>query len=203
MPEICGELNNGQDNSCPDLQKGYFQEIKLANFDDIEVKEMTIDNTVGSERFRAKVGLKEGKSAFSFKGIGRGNSIRGWYSFAVDDNNMPIYTHHVQIIITGVTEAQKNIIDGLSSGLIVAFAKLKNWETPEAGELVPAVEVFGLTNGLVAQPYDYNIAETGGVVVIELASSEGFEEPKPSYIYESETAGGELADWDSDFENPA
>ena len=198
---ICGKLNGGQDNSCPTLVKGHFQEIKIANFEDVEVREVAIDCETATKTFNAKVSLKEDAVAYSFTGVGRGNSVRAWYSFDVDDNQIPIYTHHVQIIVTGATEEQKCILKGLGSGLFVAFAKLKSWETPESG-IVPAVEVYGLSNGLVAQPYDYNLAESGGVIVIELASSEGYEEPDPSYIYSSPTAGSELEDWDADFVGP-
>lgn len=199
---ICGKLNAGQDNACPTLVKGYFQEIKLANFEDVDVKEINVAcEETGAKSFNAKVSLKENTTAYSFSGVGRGNTIRAWYSFDVDDNQIPMYTHHVQIIVTGATEEQKCIIKGLGSGLFVAFAKLKSW-APSTDGIVPAIEVFGLSNGVVAQPYDYNIAETGGVIVIELASSQGFEEPDPSYIYSSDTPGSELEDWDEDFKGP-
>lgn len=199
---ICGELNKGQDNACPTLQKGYIQELQLANFNDVEIKEVDVDCESETNRFRAKVGLKEGKTAFSFSGVGRGNNIRAWYSFDVDDNGMPFYTHHVQIILTGATEEQKCIVKGLGAGLFVAFARLRSYTDPVTSDVVPAVEVFGLVNGLAAVPYDYNLAETGGVTTIELASNEGFEEPDPSYIYSSPTAGSEIEDWESRFAGP-
>lgn len=198
---ICGKLYNGQLNDCPDLVKGYIQEIKIANFEDVELIEIEDTCDTANGNYNAKVTLKEGTKAFAFSSVARGSSIRGWVNFDVDDNQMPFFRHHVQIVLTGVTEEGKCILRGLASGLFVAFTRLRKYETPETG-IVPAIEVFGLGNGLVAQPFDFNISETGGVAVIELASAEGFEESGPGYIYSAAVAGGEIADWDSDFAGP-
>lgn len=199
---ICGYLHNGQDNSCPTLQKGYIQELKLINFEDIDTFEVdsTCDET--ESKHRVSFTLKEGTSAVPFVGISSGNSIRGWYSKTRDDNGYPMYVHHVQVIITRATEEQKCILKNLDSGLFVAVARLRSYESPEVGEVAQALEVYGFGNGLTTDDYDYDITENGGVTVVEMISQDMFEESQVPYMYASATEGSEIEDWEANFATP-
>ena len=200
---ICGQLNKGQDNSCPTLQKGYIQEAKIINFNDTETFEITSSCDETESKHRINFALKEGAKAYAFAGNASGNAIRGWYSKSVDDNGYPMYVHHVQIVLTGVTEEQKCILRNLDVGLYYVAVKLRNYVT-DAGvsEIQEAIEVYGFGNGMTTADYDYDITETGGVVVIELTSQEGMKEGDIPYMYVSATEGSEIEDWDSDFETP-
>lgn len=199
--DYCGILNKGQDNACPTLQKGYVQEVKLANFADIDTYTITKDCDVSSKH-RVALTLKTGATTYSFTGNQRGTSIRSWYSKTSDDNGYPMYTHHVQIVITRVTEEQKCILKALDNGLFVAFTKLRNYDNANANDIQEAIEVYGFGNGLSTGDYDYNIAETGGVTLIDLTSQEGMEESDIPFMYASATPGSEIEDWESDFATP-
>ena len=120
---ICGKLYSGQDNACVTLQKGYIQEVKLINFQDIDTFTVTSTCDETESKHRVSFALKEGAEAIPFVGIGSGNSIRGWYSKTRDDNGYPMYVHHLQIIITRVTEEQKCILKNLDNGLYILSAQ--------------------------------------------------------------------------------
>lgn len=196
---ICGYLNEGQDNSCPTLQKGYIQELQLINFEDVDDFTITKECDEATPKHRVAFSLKEGTKSVTFAGIRAGNQIRAWYSKSRDDNGFPMYTHHVQVIITRATEAQKCILKSLDSGLFIAAARLRNYESAQSGEITEAVEILGFGNGLTTADYDYNITENGGVTVIEMVSQEGMEESDVPYMYVAATEGSEIEDWDDNF----
>ena len=200
---ICGKLYSGQDNACVTLQKGYIQEVKLINFQDVDTFDVTSEHDETESKHRVSFALKAGAEAIPFAGIGSGNSIRGWYSKTRDDNGYPMYVHHLQIIITRVTEEQKAILKNLDNGLYIGVAKLRSYESPESGGITEAIEVYGFGNGLSTDDYDYDITENGGVTVIDMISQESFEEPQIPYMYASATEGSELEDWDENFAGPS
>jgi len=200
MAEICGKLKSGQDNACPEnIVKGYVQEIVLVNLDDVKERGISSICDGTDTEHRAGVVLDVGTQGYRFTGAKLGNQIRGWSSKSVDDSGYPIYTHHVQIILLGVNEEQKCILKNLDFGLYAGFLKLKSYPDAVATEIQEAVEIFGLKNGMGTADYDYDITESNGVIVIELFSSEGNEEPAPPYMYVSETIGNEVTDFDDEF----
>lgn len=199
MADICGKLKSGQDNACPEnIVKGYVQEVVLTNFEDVKENGITSE-CAETPKYRAAMLLEEDTKGFRFTGARSGNKIRGWSSKSRDDNGYPIYVHHVQIILIGVSEAQKCILKNLDLGLYVAALKLKSYPTPAASEIEEAIEVFGIQNGLSTADYDYDITEQNGVIVIELASQDGSEEPAIPYMYVSQTEGSEVSDFDDEF----
>lgn len=200
MAEICGKLKSGQDNACPEyIVKGYIQEIVFMNFDDVKEKGKDSECDGATPKHRAAVLLEDDTKGYRFTGARAGNQIRGWYSKATDDNGYPIYTHHVQLIMLGVNEEQKCQLKNLDLGLYVAALRLKTYPDAVATELVEAIEIYGLDNGLVTADYDYDITESNGVMVIELTSQEGQEESTLPYMYLSQTEGDEVDDFDDEF----
>lgn len=194
---VCGKIKKGQDNTCGDgIVKGYIQEAVIINFSDVKSKGVDVD--CDSDKYQAKMVLENSTTGYAFEAMPAGTVIRGWTSKTRDDNGYPVYTHNVQIVITGVTQEQKCILSGLDKGLYVVALKLKKYDDTSGG-LVEAVEIYGLGNGMTTADYDYNIVEEGGVVPITLSSLEGQEEADLPYIYASGTPGDEAEDFDARF----
>lgn len=199
---ICSKIYNGQDISCGITQKGYIQDLVLVNFSDIIEKGIDKECTDAASKYRATPVLAEGAKGVLFRGPAAGNVWRILTNKTRDDNGFPNYEHGANILFSGVTEEQKCALASLDKGLVVAFGKLKTYAEPAgAGEMIPAIEIAGLNNGLTTGDYAYDIVETGGVVPLELRSPANSLESDLPYIYASPEPGSELIDFEELFEN--
>ena len=192
ITSICGALNAGQDMTCIDsLVRKYAQQIVLMNKNDIDpatiVKPVSTDETCD---YRVKFDLKSLKKGFRFSLNDSATIIKGFYDKSVDQYGNPTYKHSVKILIMGVSEESKCILRALDKSSLVAALQIGN-----------EIEIFGLDNGLTSGDYTFDVAEGGGAVQITLASSDENLEAAIPYLYESTTPGGEIADFDSNFEN--
>jgi len=99
-------------------------------------------------------------------------------------DNLPQYSHVVNILLAGISEASKCILKQLD--LSDYFAALQHHNG--------LVEIFGFEYGLTTSDYSYNIQSGNGGGVITLRSMSEALEDEPPFIY-----GGSQTDFDNDF----
>src|SRR5699024_10406218 len=123
--------------------------------------------------------LKSGKTGYRISGIEAGSSFFGSYSKTRDDHGYPVYTHNVSLLISGVTEQSKCILDSLDAGNYIAVMQYTDG----------TVVVYGANNGLSTGDYDYSPQENAGGGVIVMSSPEVAPENTLPLIYKSATPG--------------
>jgi hypothetical protein len=198
ITSICGILKNGQDASCTAPVRKFYQQAVFINISDIEKNSIQIsvpDNNPDPENpicpYRVNFSLKEGKTGIRFVGSESGSTYKGYFEKTVSDLGYVQYKHNAQILIVGSNEQAKCILDSLGKGKFVAVYQLYDG----------TVEVYGITNGLSAGDYTYDIQEGGGGTAIVLSSMENAPENYIPLVYKSNVVGGENADFDSNFAN--
>jgi hypothetical protein len=194
IQSICATLFAGFDSSCDSPVRKYYQQAVVINKSDIETFTITPPTKTATPEcfYTVAFTLKTGKTGYWFAGPEAGSSFLGFYDKSRSDLGHPQYIHSAQILITGVDEASKCVLDSLDKGSFVAAYQLKDG----------TVEIFGIQQGLTTGDYTYNIQEGGGGTPIVLASLEDAPETYLPLVYEAAVPGQETADFDSLFANP-
>ena len=188
---ICAELQDGFDLSCiRNLVKKYAQEAVIINYNDIDRAASTTSLVDGVTcDYTVQLTLKAGKSGVRIKLPGSGNSIKGFTAKSKTDNGFVQYLHQVQILATGVTAAQKCILDKLDHGSYVIALQATDG----------TVEIYGFQNGLTTGDYTLDLVEGGGATLIPLQSDETAQEDFLPLVYKPQTGGNAVADFDELF----
>ena len=188
---ICAELQDGFDLSCiRNLVKKYAQEAVIINYNDIDRAASTTSLVDGVTcDYTVQLTLKAGKSGVRIKLPGSGNSIKGFTAKSKTDNGFVQYLHQVQILATGVTAAQKCILDKLDHGSYVIVLQATDG----------TVEIYGFQNGLTTGDYTLDLVEGGGATLIPLQSDETAQEDFLPLVYKPQTGGNAVADFDELF----
>jgi len=194
VTSVCGTLRNGQDNSCPTtIQRKYYQQAVIINRTSINYTDAVYGVPTEEEcGYNVQFALKTGETGYRISGSEQGSSFKGFYDKSLSDLGNVQYAHQVQLLIMGVSEETKCILNALDQGSFVVA--LQN------GDIV---EIFGFNNGLGTGDYTYDVQENGGGTLITLTSAEDNNESKLPMVYKSETTGGEIADFDALFANTA
>lgn len=196
LTSICGTLTAGQDNSCLTVvQRKYYQQLVLINRSSIDPDSIVV--TVPTEEapecaYNVQFSLKDGETGYRFTANESGSSIKGFFDKSRDDNGNLQYNHQVQALIMNVLEESKCILSALDKGNFVAA--LQNGNT---------IEIFGLYNGLTTGDYTFDTQEGGGGTLITLSNLEDNQESFLPFVYKSDPAGSEIADFDANFSNIA
>jgi len=191
---ICGTLKNGQDAACVAPVRRFFQQAVLINKSDIDTT--TVVLSVPTDElcaYNVQFALKDGKTGYRFVGSESGSTYKGYFDKTLSDLGYPQYKHNSQILVIGSTEEVKCILDSLSKGKYVAVYQFTDG----------TVEVYGFENGLSTGDFTYDVQEGGGGTAIVLSSMDIAPENYVPLVYKSLVEGGETADFDSNFENPA
>lgn len=190
VTSVCGKLISGMDLTCLDLVRKYYQQIVLINKADIATYE--VEKPSATEcKYSVKFTLKTGATGYRIASNEGGNGIFGSVDKKKGALGAPEYVHKIQIIMAGITEQSKCMLDALDRNSYVAALQATDG----------TVEVFGMVNGLGTGDYTYNIQENGGATFIPLNSDENAPEGMLPLIYKSNTAGSESADFDAAFAN--
>mgnify|MGYP003582858913 CR=1 FL=1 len=191
---ICAEITGEVDLSCVrTLPKKYFQEVVVINFNDIDRAASTVNATDASCDYSVSLVLKEGKKGVMIKLPESGGTIKGTYAKTTSDLGFPQYQHVVNILLAGITAEIKCKLDKLDRGKYVIATQLADG----------TVEIWGYENGLGTGDYTWDIVEGGGATVIPMQSREGEEESMISLLYKAAVPGGENADFNEQFAQPA
>lgn len=183
---------NGLDLSCVAPPRKYYQQLVVINKVDIEDIEKILPTEEEGCAYRVKFNLKPGTTGYRISGATGGSSFFGSVDKSISDLGYPQYIHNASMLMAGLSEEAKCIMDSLGKGQFVAAYQLTDG----------TVEIYGIDNGLTAGDYTYDIQGGGGGTPIVLSSSEDAPEPLLPLIYESAVPGAEGADFDSAFENP-
>jgi len=199
---ICGKIFKGQDSSCEVQQKGHEQELVVMNYDDLDTLTITRDCTAETSQYRVTFTLKPGATGVKFIGPAAGNMMKGQVAKTRADNGLTEYQHMAHILMAGINEDQKCILDALDKGRAFVAMKIRNYKRNPPSGLNEAIEIYGIGQGMVTSDYTYDLTEGGGLVDITLNSQEGAFENNLPYIYEAPEAGMEIVDFDALFANP-
>lgn len=183
----CEKLRQGLIQDCLVPVKRYYQQVVLINREDINNKQiLTSFETIEGEyvcRHRVVFDLKEGKTGYRFSMGETANSIYGMFD-KTEVENIPQYTHSVNIVVSGISEDVKCILKQLDYGDYFAALQAYNG----------TVEIFGFEYGLTTAGYGYDIQNNGGSTIIKLTSVNDSLEDEPPFLY-----GGNPEDFDTDF----
>lgn len=189
VTSICGTLKNGQDASCISPIRRYFQQAVVINKSDILSFVITAPSgALGVCAYNVTFTLKPGKAGFRFSGPEGGSTYKGFFDKSQSDLGYAQYAHSVQMLIVGVDEASKCVLDALGKGSYVVAIQVGN-----------IVEIYGMENGLVAGDYTYDPQEGGGGAAIGLASAETAPELRLPLVYKSAIVNQEVVDFDANF----
>lgn len=193
IQSLCAKLFNGFDASCDAPTRKYYQQAVLINKSDIETYTITKpDYGTPTCNYKVAFTLKSGATGYKFIGPEAGSNYFGSYDKTRNDLGYAQYIHNTQILIAGVDETTKCILDSLDKGSFVVALQLKDG----------TVEIYGVVNGLTTGDYTYNIQEGGGGTSVQLSSLEDAPESSLPFVYESAVPGSESADFDANFSNP-
>ena len=193
IESICAKLTTGFDASCEAPARKFHQQAILINKDDIDPASVTVTKpAAGVCNYNIQFALKPGTTGYAFLGPAAGNTFRGSHSKTRSDLGFPQYVHNAQLLIVGVSEASKCILDGLDKGNFVVAMQLTDG----------TVEIYGFTNGLTTGDYDYNIADGGGGTPVILSSLEDSPENDLPFVYAPAAGGDANADFGALFANP-
>lgn len=190
IQSLCAKLFNGLDVSCDAPVRKYYQQAVIINKSDIDDYTITLPNAETEEcDYKVTFELKAGKTGYRILGAEAGSSFYGSTDKSRSDLGYAQYIHNVGILVAGVTEDVKCILDSLDKGSFVVALQLKDG----------TVEIYGIVNGLTTGDYSYNIQEGGGGTQIILSSLEDAPESNLPLIYESAVPGQENEDFDDAF----
>lgn len=190
---LCAKLVNGLDVSCESPVRKYYQQAVLINKTDIEDYTITPPAPEYDQcNYTVTFELGSGTTGYRIIGPQGGSSFFGSVEKSRNDLGYPQYLHVPSILIAGVTEEVKCILDSLDKGSFVVAMQLTDG----------TVEIFGMENGLTTGDYTYDIQGGGGGTAIVLSSLEDAPERYLPLIYESDTPGNEGIDFDDAFANP-
>jgi len=185
---ICKKLIAGASLGCDSsLNKRYAQEVVVINKDDLTsiVKTISADTKyTHSVTFEMKASAK----GFKFVMPANGSGVFGSVEKSTSDLGLVQYNHIANMLMFGVDETSKGILESFDKGRYVVAMKIGN-----------VVEIYGIDNGLSTADYTLDIQGGAGASAIQLSSGEGFEESNLPLVYTAGVGGDPLADFDSAF----
>lgn len=190
VTNTCAKLVNGYDTGCNPPVRKYYQQAVLINKTDID--EFTItppDSETETCNYKVNLTLKAGTTGYRISGPEAGTSFFGSFDKSRSDLGFPQYIHNASILLAGVSEAVKCILDSIDKGSFVVAFQLGDG----------TVEIFGIENGLTTGDYTYDVQGGGGGTAVVLSSLEDAPERYLPLIYESAVPGQENEDFDDAF----
>ena len=190
IQSLCAKLFNGLDVSCDAPVRKYYQQAVVINKNDISTKTINLpDAEAVTSAYNVTFELKAGTTGYRILGAEAGSSFYGSFDKTRSDLGHSQYIHNTGILIAGVTEEVKSILESLDKGSFVVALQLKDG----------TVEIYGIVNGLTTGDYSYNIQEGGGGTQILLSSLENAPESNLPLVYKSSVEGQEIEDFDDAF----
>lgn len=190
VQSTCAKIFNGLDVSCNAPTRKYYQQAVIINKSDIDSYTITLpDPDTETCDYKVTFELQAGKTGYRIQGAEAGSSFYGSFDKTRSDLGYAQYIHNTGILIAGVTEEVKCVLDSLDKGSFVVALQLKDG----------TVEIYGIVNGLSTGDYSYNIQEGGGGTQILLSSLEDAPESNLPLVYESAVPGQENEDFDDAF----
>jgi hypothetical protein len=163
----CGDIDRGGSADCDNLPVGGTEaRLILMNNGDIEGYTEDVDGNI--------TGITLAGGAFAYEFIGFRNDMKATQEAITPEVGPTRFKHGVGLNIYELTQLQKNNIEKLARGNVVAIVENR-------GKDANAHEVFGKGVGLQIVPgVIRNAHENGGLYILSLATpdGEGLTEPK-------------------------
>lgn len=189
----CELLRQDLNLDCVSVSKKYYQQIVLVNRAYVLNKRIVTSSVdidgVYTCRNRVYFNLIDSRRGFRFSMNENSSSIFATFDKTMVEN-IPQYSHSVNIVVLGVTEDIKCLLTQLDYSDYFAVAQHYDG----------TVEVFGFDFGLSTNNYSYDPQNTSGGAVIRLASLSDALEDNPPYVYRS-TEGTEIEDFNNNFQD--
>lgn len=190
ITSLCGRLVNGLDLGCIAPVRKVYQQAVIINKADIDT--FTINTPSEADptcNYNVEFTLKPGTQGYRIVGAEGGSSFYGSFDKSRGDLGFTEYIHNVGILIAGVTEEVKCILEALDKGSFIVALQWKDG----------TVEIYGMVNGVSTGDYSFNPQDGGGGAQVVLSSSEDAPESTLPLIYVSAVPGQENDDFDDAF----
>jgi hypothetical protein len=174
---VCAQLTAGKDHSCPtvpDVSK-YYQQIVIINASDIDPTTIVYPPTNGVTTYGVTFKLKAGKVGVKISDSNSSRAIFGMFEGKRNDTNKMKFIHSVNLLTSGISDADKIRLSQLGNGLFVVGCQT----------LDNTVEIYGFENGLQLADYKFDITASSGTNLLVLSSSDKSMESKLPYNYVS------------------
>lgn len=160
--------------SCNDNNVGGIEtDVLLFNKKDIDETQTTFDATNGMIVTNFK--LKAGKTGYLFQGVKQVNSVRS--ELVVKETSENKWKHAFLGNIPNSSAVNKKRLSEIDKSDIVAMVQTKFKGTDNKD----AFQLFGYHVGMNLGESVYASNENDGAITINVASLDGYEEPKPPY----------------------
>ena len=167
---------------CDNKPKGGIEVgVIFYNFDDLDKANTTFD---ANDMIITNLATKSGTTGYLLDGIKQVNSAS--FELIKNEEGFDKYRHLFAGVILAPSAANKKRLDEIASGGRFVVIIEKKWKGSSQAD---AFEILGYDAGLVISTVVWNTKESDGVIKFEVASEEGFEEPKmPLNILETNYA---------------
>ena len=192
VTSTCALLVNDLDVACIAPVRKAYQQAVLINKNDFDTSTITLPDPAADPPtcdYSVEFALKSGTTGYRISGAEAGSSFYGSHDKSRSDLGFAQYIHNVGILIAGISEEVKCVLDSLDKGSFVVALQWKDG----------TVEIFGFVNGLTTGDYSYNVQEGGGGTQIILSSLEDAPENNLPLVYVSAVPGQENVDFDAAF----
>lgn len=161
---------------------GIEQNIVLINKDDIDTTATTYDES--NRLLVTNLQLKSGKVGYKLTGVKQANG-KAW-ELVKKENAPDKFKHTFSGVIFNPSLDNKSQADSLSQGAKYVVVVEQLWKGAENAD---AFEILGLKSGLEISTMTNSSKENDNMIVFELASVDGFEEPTmPKTLLETDYA---------------
>lgn len=155
--------------------------IVLINRADVDYSASTLSLT--NKILMTNLQLKPAKNGYKIPQVKRSNAKL--YSLVQKENSFDKYTHGIRFTIFNPSVATKKTLQDMVGGRFVAVVE-QTWKGAAQAE---AFEVLGFDVGLELTVVNNDSAEADNAITVELATIDGFEEPKvPLTLLETDYA---------------
>ncbi len=170
-------------------------DVLLFNREDVDYSSLAYDATNTTHLLTDFV-LNSGATGYVLEGIKQSN---GALSELVIKDFGNFYKHGIAGAVLAPSAANlKTLGELLDGGSYVAIVERK-WKGASSAD---AFVVLGLDSGLVASSRNWNSKENDGIVLFEMASEEGYEEPKSEIVLLDTDYATTKTAFDNKFANP-
>jgi len=149
---------------------GIEQNIVLINKDDVDVAATTLD--ANNEIVVSAITLKAGKVGYTLQGVKQSNG-KAW-ELVKKENALDKYKHTFSGVIFNPSAANKQQAHNLSKGAKYLVVVEQVWKGANNKD---AFEVLGYNAGLELATMTNSSKENDNMIMFELTSADGFEEP--------------------------
>jgi len=160
------------EKDCDNKPKGGIEvNVVILNFEDVDKATSTLDGV--NDLILTNLSTFSGTAGFFIEGVKQVNGAS--FELIKKEESFDMWKHMFAGVLLAPSAANKKRLDEIASGGRYVVVVEKIWKGDSQAD---AFEVLGFDSGLVISTAVWNTKESDGVIKFELASEDGFEEPK-------------------------